>query len=256
MSTWQVEALKSYLEQIHIIFNRYSLINVIEEGHYPKKFADQVGHLRPQYNKNGQMDFQEEDLLLLVHETRFAIANTILLWETGLTPFILGRTDYGPFGQYFAKEVDTRFFFFVDDVFMRLYNFWNRIANFLNIFFQIEKNLENVYFASLMDKLFGRLQHDQAFGSLLKFKEAEYKDIINKRRRVVVHRESSSATYFISFLKSVGNLKNLKEPLKLQEELSGLQKERDELPQFFVAQYQRMIQGTDEMLAIIKDNVK
>ncbi len=246
MSTWQVEALKSYLEQIHIIFKRYSLINVIEEGHYIKKFADQVGHLRPQYNKNGQMDFQEEDLLLLVHETRFAIANTILLWEAGLTPFILGRTDYGPFGQYFPKEVDTRFFFFVDDVFMRLYNFWNRIANFLNIFFQIEKNPKNVYFASLMDKLVSRLQHDQNFCSLLKFKEVEYRDIINKKRRVVVHRESSSATYFISFSEKFHN----------HDELLNLQQERDELPQFFVAQYQRMIQGLDEMLALIKGYVK
>jgi len=246
MVTTQSDALTNYLQEIHSIFKRYSLLDILNDGSYLKKFADQIEHLRPQYNKNGQIDFQQEDLLYMVRETRFAIANTILLWEIGLTPFILDQTEYGPLSQFFPKEVDSRFFFFVDDVFMRLYNFWNRIANFLNIFFQIEKNPENVYFASLMDKLVSQLQHDQNFCSLLKFKKAEYKDIINKKRRVVVHRESSSATYFISFMKK---FQNHKEVLKLQQE-------RDELPVFFVAQYKRMIQGLAEMLGLIKDNIK
>jgi hypothetical protein len=246
MMTDQLDALKNYLEQIHFIFKQHGLINVIQNGHYLKKFSDDIGHLRPKYNKNGEVDFQQEDLLLIVHETRFAIANTLLLFEIGLTKFKISQSGYGPVGQFFSTEFDTRFFYFVDDVFMRLYNFWNRVANFINIFFQIETDPEKVYFAPMMDKMINCVKSDPNFQSLKIFRDIEFKDIINKKRKVVVHRESSSATYFKIFFKNVQN----------PQELSKLQQERDELPQFFVLSYKRMIQGIDEMLALIKDNVR
>ncbi len=246
MRTTSRETFKRYLEEIHRIFKQQRLIDVVHEGNYFKKFAEHIGHLRPKYNKNGQVDFQEEDLLRIGREARFAIANALLLSEIGLVRFQITRSQYGPIGGLFETELDNRFFYFVDDVFMRLYNFWNRVANFLNIFFQAESDSEKVYFSPLMDKLATELAADRNFQSLLRFKEEQYKDTINRRRRQIVHRKCSTATYFESFLKNVQN----------PEELSRLQQERDELPDFFVGSYRRMIQGLDEMLALIRDNVK
>ena len=254
MSRDQLEPLKNYLGQIHIIFKQYGLIDVLtDEGEHSPNFS-QIGHLRPQYNKNGQVDYQEMDLLYITRETRFSIANTILLFQIGLAPFQMKQTEVGPIPEFLQTEVDTRFFYFVDDVWMRIYNFWNRIANFLNIFFQTERDPERVFFPGLIDKLTPLVESDPNFDSLVKFKEGDYKNIINRNRRKVVHRESSSATYFISFLHS--SIKNIKKSSKLEKELSDLQKERDELPPFFVANYHRMIQGLDEMLVLIRDNVK
>jgi len=249
----QKEAFEKYHEQIVSIYRRYNMIDVIHQGGYLTKFSNSVGHLRPKYNLNGQIDFQEQDLYNIVHETRFAIANTVLLSEIGLTPFLINHI-YDPVPLFSPTVVDIRFFYFIDDAFMRLYNFWNRVANFLNIFFQIETNPEKVLFPSLIEKLASRVGNDLNFKSLQEFKEKEYKDIINRKRRKVVHRESSSSTYFKSFLDSLA--KNFKETSKLQEQLRALQRERDELPPYFVTSYKRMIQGLDEMLALIRDNVK
>ena len=71
--------------------------------------------------------------------------------------------------------------------------------------------------------------------------------------------ELLSTTYilisiFIGLIKE--NPENVREPARLRQEMSALQKERDELPEFFLASYRRMIQGLDEMLALIKGNVK
>lgn len=240
------KAVEDYLSQIHEIFKKYRLIDVIFDGHYVKRFADQIGHLRPQYNKNGEVDFQQDDLLYLARETRFSVANTILFFEYGLTKFEITNSHYGPVGGFFGREIDNRFFYFVDDVFMRLYNFWNRIANFLNIFFNIEADHEKVYFAPFIDGLANVVPDDSDFRRLKAFRDEDYKHIVNKRRRAIVHRKSSSATYFESFFRNVQN----------PDELSKLEQERDELPAFFVTSYGRMIQGIDETLAIVGANVK
>jgi hypothetical protein len=250
----QKEAFEKYREQIISIFRRYNLIHVTEEGDYRNKFSNHIGHLRPKYNLNGQIDFQQEDLYNIVHETRFAIANTILLYEIGLAPFEAVRYQGIIIPRFDSNIVDTRFFYFVDDAFMRLYNFWNRVANFLNIFFQIEKDPEKSYFTrDFLQKLSLKVGTDPNFQSIKLFQESEYKDIINRKRRKVVHRESSSTTYFIDFLNS---LKNLKEQDKLLYELTELQKERDGYAIYFVASYQRMLKGLDEMLVLIKNNIK
>ncbi len=238
------EEVAGYLAQIHEVFKRYELTDPIKDGEYLKKFADEIGHLRQCFNKDGEVDFQEEDLLYIVRETRFSIANTILFFEAGLTTFQISRTQYGPVGHFFGTEVDSRFFYFVDDAFMRLYNFWNRVANFLNIFFQIEADAEKVYFAPLMDRLEPVVGTDPNYQKLKEFKNGEFKDIINRKRRAIVHRKCSSFTYFESFSR------NIQKP----DELSRLQGERDELVGFLVRSYHRTFQGLDEILVLIRDN--
>jgi hypothetical protein len=215
MSTDQKEAFEDYNGEIILICTQYNIIDLIHEGDYPTKFADCIGRLRPKYNLGGQIDFQEQDLYNIAHETRFAIANTILLFEVGLAPLEI---------PYRPTVVDIRFFYFVDDAFMRLYNFWNRVANFLNIFFQIEKDPRKLYFTrEFLENLSLKVGKDPSLQSIRVFEESEYSDIINKKRRTVVHRESSSLTYFRSFLDCAMKVKG---PEKQAQELYELQKER------------------------------
>lgn len=238
------EELQGYLNKIHDVFKRYELPDPLEDGQWLKKFAEEIGYLRPRFNKDGEVDFQEQDLLYIVRETRFSVANIILFFEAGLTAFEISHTQYGPVGHFFGTEKDNRFFYFVDDAFMRLYNFWNRIANFLNIFFQIEADAEKVYFAPLIDRLKPIVATNPNYQKLKEFKDMEFKDIINKKRRVIVHRKCSSLTYFESFLRHV----------QKPDELSRLQTDRDELVDFFVKSYHRVFQGLDETLTLIRDS--
>lgn len=239
------EEIQRYLNQIHRIFKKYKLTDIYNEDNFLLKFQKHTNHLRDKYNKNGEMDFLEDDLLRLVFETRFAIANVILYFEEGLTQFKTVKAANGPMGTFFPSEIDMRFFYFVDDVFMRFYNAWNRVANFLNIFW-INKKPDEVYFAPFMDELGKYVKHGPDYQSLKKFKETDYQTILNKNRRKIVHRISTSGQYFIDFIKHHTEL----------SELMRKQSERDQLPHFFIQQYNRLLTGIEEMLGLIKNNVK
>lgn len=237
--------IQEYLNRIHQIFERYKLRDVINDGNFLLKFQMHTNHLRGKYNKNGEMDFLEEDLLGLVFETRFTIANVILYFEEGLTQFRAVKTANGPIGAYFPSGIDTGFFYFVDDAFMRFYNSWNRVANFLNIFW-INKEPDKVYFAPFIYELGRYVKHDPDYQSLKKFKDTDYQTILNKNRRKIVHRISTSGQYFIDFIRHYTKL----------SELIKKQKERGRLPDFFIWQYNHLLTGTEEMLRLIKNNVK
>lgn len=240
-----LEETKIYLDRIHRIFEKHRLADIYNEDNFLLKFQQYIGHLRDKYNQNGEMDFLEEDLLRLVFETRFAIANVILYFEEGITQFRTAETADGSIGTYFPSEIDTRFFYFVDDAFMRFYNAWNRVANFLNIFWA-NKEPDKVYFAPFIDELGRYVKHGPDYQSLKKFKDNDYQTILNKNRRKIVHRISTSGQYFIDFVR------HHTEP----SELIRKQNERDQLPHFFIQQYYRLLAGIEEMLRLIKNNVK
>lgn len=233
--------IELYFRNIQDIFQKHGLQDPIYDLDYLKKFSDEIGHLRDNFNKNGELDFRENDLLQEVRNVRFAIANVILFFEAGLASFVFKQGIAVP--NY--TEFDTRFFYFADDAFMRFYGAWNRIGNFLNLFFKVEADSEKVYFNSIIEKLVRRFSEDRELQSLLSFKNNEYQNLLNKKRREIVHRQATSSAYFEQHVRNISD----------RASPEALQAERDELPQFFINQYKRLLQGIDEMLSVIKNNI-
>lgn len=244
------QAVSDYFEQLRNIY-KLCKIDEIKEVNVESKFFDSIGSLRNKFNQNGRMDYQAMEIARTIHHLKFAIGNLFLCFTIGLTDFKRVNNSYGPIGlpqEGRWTPVDMMFFYFVDNVFEHLYGFWNRIAHFLNIFFSVELIERKVLFPHMIDQLDSKvkkLNSDSNFQSLKKFKDTDYKNF-NAKRATIVHKQCSWTTYFTETSK---NLKNLCR-------LADLQRERDELPGFFLENFKRAIQGIDEMVTLIRDNIK
>lgn len=147
--------VRVYLDRVQNIFEKSDLQNPFDV--YPKKFDDEIGHLldasKHDFNVNGEVDLLENDLLHEISNVRFAIANAVLFYKEGLTPFVFEANG----GGFHPKEIDMRFFYFVDDTFIHFYTAWSRIANLLTLFFEVETKEKKADFADVVDRLSDRL---------------------------------------------------------------------------------------------------
>jgi hypothetical protein len=242
------QAVSNYLGEIKKVYKDCKLDKIQKEDIISDKFG-KIGALRSKFNQNGIMDFTEDDLAQAIENLKFAIGNLILFFIIGLTDFEFENTNYGPIGLPKGNKwtsIDIAFFYFVDDSFERLYSFWNRIAYFLNIFFKVIPNDREVLFPKTIDKLASnkKVNSNCFFKSLKHFKDTEYTNF-NKLRAKIVHKEFSSSTYFNEALRSIKNV----------NKLSDLQRERDELPNYFLKHFERTIQGIDEAISLIENNI-
>lgn len=207
--------------------------------------------MKNKFNQNGRVDFTIEEIAQAIEQLKFAISNLILFFNTRLTDFEFQQTEYGPIGLFERSGLtrrDQAFFYFVDDAFERLYGFWNRIAYFLNIFFELipETEERKILFPIIIDKLssIGKVKADRNFRSIKEFRENEYRRF-NESRVKIVHKEYSSSTYFQMALKNVANI----------EELKNLRNERNKLPDFFLENFERAMKGIDEVVSLVKNNI-
>ncbi|KPK76942.1 MAG: hypothetical protein AMJ89_03290 [candidate division Zixibacteria bacterium SM23_73] len=244
------QAVSDYYEQLRNVY-KLCKMDEIKEVDVESKFFDSIGSLRNKFNQNGRMDYQAMEIARTIHHLKFAIGNLTLCFTIGLTDFESVKTPHGPVGLPQGGRwtpVDMMFFYFVDNAFEHLYGFWNRSAHFLNIFFNVEPIERKVLFPSIIGQLASKvkkLNSDLNFQSLKEFRDTDYSNFNAKRARIV-HKQCSWSTYFIETSK---NLKNLCR-------LADLQSERDKLPGFFLDNFKRAKQGIDEIVGLIRDNVK
>lgn len=241
--TWK-DFVLGYFKQIDQVIVQYGLDRITGQDIFRK--THQLSHLRDKFNAKGELFFTQTEIDTAIMHTRFAIANVLLFFDAGLSNFKYQKTQYGIVAKMRTRNlIDSRFFFFVDDTFMRLYGYWNRIANLLNLFFEVEKDEAKVYFPQVIEQLPPDVHADRNYKSLITFKDSDYKKMNNKRRKIV-HRFSSSRSYFSYWHKHITDEKKLKK----------LQKERDELPDYFLKCYNRMIQGLNETVDLINFNIQ
>lgn len=243
------QAVSNYLDEINDVYKLCG-IDKLDKADVENKLLE-IGLLRDKYKQNGRVDFTIEEVAQAIEQLKFAISNLILFFNTGLTDFEFQQTEYGPRGFFEGRGLtrrDQAFFYFVDDTFERLYGFWNRIAYFLNIFFKLipETEERKILFPIIIDKLskIDSVNCDKSFQCLKKFKDNEYTKF-NQKREKIVHKEYSSSTYFIEAIKNIPNI----------NELRHLQQERDDLPNFFLVNFERAIQGIDEVVSLVKNNI-
>ncbi len=102
-----------------------------------------------------------------------------------------------------CKMPDKYYYTFTNATFEKIYNFWEKIAAFIHLFFkdkqEQKKKKGKVYFTTLIDKIKGKYENDNKFTEnegyqwLVKFRDNEYKEL-NKRRKKTVHHQSYLVT--------------------------------------------------------------
>jgi hypothetical protein len=239
----QVDSLSSYRAKLTSICVAYDLAHPINDVNLHIIFQEKIGHLRDKtqysFNINGEIDYQKEDIISLITELRHSVSNVIFYHEEGLSQ---PRAHF----TFSPTQNDMLFFYFVDDSFMRLYNIWNRMANLINWFFKLVNEEANVYFINIIDKLGKVAIEDESYKRLLEYRDNEYRETLNKRRKGIVHRATSWNTYY----------KHLVERCSASEKIEDLILERDALPPFLISSYSRLIGGVYEMLDVIRNNIK
>lgn len=201
-----------------------------------------IDHLRDTdkypFNANGEIDYQKEDLINILLELRHSISRVYEYYEIGLTQPVASSL-YSPTAD------DMLFFYYVDDSFMRLYSAWNRIANLLSWLFRITKRGEKVYFDRTIEKLRKIVGEDDAFKRLLAYKDGDYKDIINRRRKEVVHNITSWSTYFKQIVESHSD----------EEAIRELTDDRNSIPGFLGESYKSLVEGIYRVLDLVSMHV-
>ncbi|MFC1523009.1 Cthe_2314 family HEPN domain-containing protein [Elusimicrobiota bacterium] len=226
----------------------HSLFHPIHGLNFQELFRKEIGYLRDKteyhYNRKGEMDFKEEDLLVGVSKVRFAIGSVIYYQDCGLAKFDWDSCN--EVGSYFPSENDWMFCYFLDDSCSHLYSAWNRIANFLNIFWSLP-NKKDPYFHNVVGYLESNLKKPfpNALKKIIAFKNMEYPNSINRHRREIIHSECTFGAYFRGFVHQHTEKSALK---KIQEE-------RDLKPKELSACYKRLLEGIAEMLEVIRHYV-
>ncbi|XOU94451.1 MAG: Cthe_2314 family HEPN domain-containing protein [Candidatus Kerfeldbacteria bacterium] len=233
--------LKLNRESLQITKNHYDIIVGVAEKYkldecYNSRnleFKNCINYLKNKFNKEGQVDYIWDDLLLCIDGLRYSIASVLFYKKLGLTPIVAG---YNP------SNIDWLFCFFLDDGYSRLYSTWNRVGNFLNVFFEEIKNDKNIYFDKVIDKINKDCYGNNYYFKLKKFRDKEYKIIINPYRNEIIHNQTS---YYAI-------IKNLVEKSDESEILEKQQKDRDEKPQFLAEQYQFLYNSLENIINLVK----
>ena len=237
------------LAELRPIFERFKLEAPIADLEFLKLFEDRTGRLRDKvkyaFNRRGEMDFVESDILTSIAKARFAIAKVLRYREEGLAPFEW-RADMGC-SRYFPKNTDWLFYYYLDDSYSNLYSEWERIACYLAIFWPSPKG-SKVYFKTQIPLVAKAVAspHPAHLTWLVTLQDganSRYSQLLNQHRRKITHEECSHRNYFELWLKSHAS----------EAAVSELEDERSGRPDKLVECYQDLIEGVRQTLALIEN---
>jgi hypothetical protein len=244
-----------YVNAINEICKSLEIINPMDEWDIGGKFSEKISHLRDKnkypFNKNGDVDFQQYALEFELSNTRIRIGEVHFWKNLGLCKMKPINTTYGEFRRFNRgfNYKDLWFFRSVDDSYNRLYNCWQRIANILNIFFKVITDSRFVLLKPVLDnikKIYPGVSNDTSYKWLKDFLDNRYSSTINYKRIKITHIECSSSAYIVQFLRNMDNT----------VEQDALEKERDEWPQLLIEFYNDTLEGVNNMLELISNQIK
>jgi len=140
---------------------------------------------------------------------------------------------------------DKRYLYFVGITLEKLYSFWDRIGDLINIACSLGFPEDSVYFANVIDRLY-KLHSTSPNAQWLKdFKDSDYTKL-NQKRKLVVHHRGLYSHFLKAHLQGMAH----NEPLQYWKEL---QKEKDEYPEFLKNQLKQTIIGFEKMVLLFKE---
>lgn len=247
-----MEFIEKYQEKLREIYQREKLICLSD--HEIVKFdnknamqflQDNCSKIRNIVNKNGIFDEIENDIILSIsHDIKFSLGNIYLYKELKINNFLTekrvlpnGRTTT----TYHSTLGERQFLFYVSVCFEKLYNFWDRIGDLIELCFQLNIGTRNIYFQAVIDKIKETHSQSNNFRTLKEFLDNDYKSILNKKRKLIVHHRQEDTYFRFEWARKRSD----------EEAMEKLQKEKDERPELLKKQMQLTISGFEAAVRLI-----
>lgn len=212
-------------------------------------FVSTISKTREKFNKKGDFDLLIHDIIYSVSsDIKFSLSN-VFLYSKYANNFLKEITRYSDgtsYPTYFKKSGDKRFFYYVNSTFEKLYNFWDRIGDLLELSFDINLPKKRIYFSTVINELNKRKLKSSNFSWLKNFENSDYKDYLNKYRIKIVHYRQQDTHFFFEWLNNMSKSNRL-------EIIAKLQKEKNELPVLLKKQLNVANQGFENTIRLVKD---
>ena len=247
--------LQEYEEKLKEISEKENLfcLSDFEKIKFDKKnslgFASTISKTREEFNEKDKFDLLIHDLIHSVpSDIKFSLSSVFLYskYANNFVEEIVRYNDGTRYPTYFKKREDKRFFYYVNSTFEKLYNFWDRIGDLLELSFNINLPEKSIYFPKVIDELNRRQLKSNNFSWLKDSKNNDYKNYLNKYRIKIVHYIQQDTYFFFEWLNNMSKSDRL-------EIIKKLQKEKDELPILLKKQLDNTNQGFENTIRLIKD---
>lgn len=196
------------------------------------------------FDRNGIMD----DLLFISDEIIYFTAHLYLYAPYLNDPIkesypFAGRRIYPNYENFAAK----RFYMYADVVLQKIFNYWDRIGHIIAAFYPKEFKKKNIHFTSSIDVIEPQIQLSESYKWLKKFRENDFRTL-NRKRKNVVHKSTTSSTAKYDHLKITSNKKAIELWMN----------ERNDFPNYCKNQIEKTLIGFKHVLELaeILSNVK
>ena len=209
--------------------------------------ADNCSIARKKVNSDGIFDTMVDDLIFSIsQDIKFSLGNVYLYKELGINNFLNEHVST-PQGEtiftYRQTLGDSRFFFYINVSFEKLYNFWDRIGDLLSLALDLKIKPQEIYFSKVIKEIEKSNPQSTNFKFLKEFSEKEYRDILNRIRKLIVHYRQKDTYFRFAWLKNLNN----------EEVIKKLQQEKDELPGLLKDQMRLAIEGFKFAILLINE---
>lgn len=248
--------IQEYQQKLYEIYLRENLICLSDwelvkfDGKNALQFvSENCSSVRSRVNSEGIFDLITDDLISSIsQDIKFSLGNIYLYKELGINDFLneqlttpQGKTVF----TYRQSLGDRRFFFYVSVGFEKLYNFWDRIGDLLCLSLDLDIETRSIYFPTVIKKIEESNFSSENFEFLKNFSEGEYKEVLNRLRKLIVHYRQKDTYFRFEWMKHIND----------KEAIEKLQQEKDELPELLKKQMKLTIKGFESTILLIKEYV-
>jgi len=194
---------------------------ILNDRNILKWYFDTIGSIK---NKSSDFDFNRcfEDLVFCSDEIIYFTA-LLILYRPYLQNPIKDGYQFGDKMVYpYTQTIEvSRFNMFVNTLYEKVYNYWDRIGDLIGAFIP-NLNPKRIYFTTIIDHLDKNFKDSENYIWLKDFRESEFKELNNKRKNVVHYELIGTAFRWDHALDATD-----------KEKISNLVNERNKLPEYF-----------------------
>jgi len=246
--------INEYQQKLNEIYNKEKLICLsdwelvkFDDKNALQFISDNCSAVRNKVNLEGIFDAVADDLISSIsQDIKFSLGNVYLYKELGINNFLnkYATTLQGEIIFTYQQTLgDRRFFFYVSVCFEKLYNFWDRIGYLLFLTLDLKINPKKIYFPQVIKEIEKSNSQSINFEFLKKFSENEYKSILNRTRKMIVHDRQKDTYFHFAWLKGLND----------KEVIEKLQQEKDELPDLLKNQMRLTLDGFKSAILLINE---
>lgn len=186
--------------------------------------------------------FEDFNDLEYISEDITSNVSYLILYKPYVQDFLENpqQVEGGILYTYFHSFYDKQYYFLASQAVQLLYNFWDKIGDLINLFFEQIGKDKNIYFPDVINKIPEEYKNEN-YDWLKAFKDNEYKELNEKRKQVVHYKglESNAMNQVISNVHK-------------REELEKLQKEKMDLVPYLINHCEKTLIGFEHALKLIE----